>query len=365
MRLPSFVALFLLTASTAFAQPGDSAIATVNTAIYVVPEASRTPLRTAAQGTRFNVVSEEGEWAKVQFQDPQWGTRTGYVAIKDIRILRAGLEPMDLSVRPSSDRSGITTDAAPPVVTRSGAQPSTTSARTRSGRSFERGWIDVNLGGAIAAEKRFSIEASRPLYRETLTGRSAYDNPTGASFDFGGGFMFTPQVGVGISFSGTAHQSPPEMFISVPHPLVFNAHATDTSESDREFQRIEGGVHLQLMAVAPISPRVRVRVFGGPTYFRVQQDLVDDIRYNQVFQVFGRGNAVEITEYDYAEKVEGTGWGFNVGGDVSIFFTRVIGLGGFARYSRGTVGVFDPLLDDTVDLKAGGFQTGGGVRLKF
>jgi hypothetical protein len=233
------------------------------------------------------------------------------------------------------------------------------------GRPFERVWIDVNLGVAIAADKSVMLEHSDRLFGEARTFRTTYENPTGASFDFGGGVMLTPQIGVGVSFAGTAHQSEPQLFVQVPHPNFFNASASDTAEADRKFQRVEGSVHLQVMGATELGDNVRLRVFGGPTYFRLQHDLVSDIRYVQTFAVFSRANAVDITTYDSVDEVEGTGWGYHVGADVSFFFSRVAGLGAFARYSRGTVDLLEPALDAEVELKVGGLQFGGGLRLKF
>jgi hypothetical protein len=349
---------FLLSAVTAFAQ-GATAIATTHTPVYIAPDTTRTPLRTAAQGTVFTVVEEEGEWTKVQFKDPQWGVRVGYVKTGALRFSRPELAPMDLS----------TTPAVAPVPSPQTVSPSPATPRPwevpEPADSFERVWIDVNLGVAIAAEKTFAIEYSDTIFRETRTFRASYENPTGASFDFGGGVMFTPEIGAGVSFSGTAHRGTPELYVSVPHPNFFNSAASDTSEADREFERVEGGINIQLMGVAKLGDRARLRVFGGPTYFRVQQDLVSDIRYAQVFGIFTRANEVAIADYEYVEKVEGTGWGFHVGADVSVFFTRVVGIGGFARYSQGKVDVTQPATLDSVELKAGGWQTGGGLRLKF
>ena len=95
--LPITITL-LLVAASAFAQSSASATATANAPVYIAPDASRTPLRTAAQGTVFTVVAEEGEWTKVQFKDPQWGVRVGYVETRLLRISRPELAPMDLSV---------------------------------------------------------------------------------------------------------------------------------------------------------------------------------------------------------------------------------------------------------------------------
>ena len=52
--------LTLLAATSAFAQSDGTAVAITNTPEYVAPDASRTPLRTAAQGTVFTVLAEQG-----------------------------------------------------------------------------------------------------------------------------------------------------------------------------------------------------------------------------------------------------------------------------------------------------------------
>lgn len=234
--------------------------------------------------------------------------------------------------------------------------------------TFERGWIDVNIGIARAAEPApDTIVATGRLFGETARFEVDYRNPTGASFDFGGGFLLTPRVGLGVSFSGTAHKDTAGLRARIPHPFISNAFGTDDADTDRKLERVEGAVHVQAVHVLPLrSDRVRVRVFGGPTFFRVQQDLVSDIRYEQVFLVFNPANQITITNYE-TRRVEETGWGYHVGGDVSLFFTRVIGVGGFARFSHGSVTIDDAdlLSDDPIKLKAGGLQAGGGLRLKF
>ncbi len=359
--LPALTSLVLLLAGPAHAQSGNTATATANTPVYIAPDTSRTPLRVAAQGTVFTVVSEEGEWTKVQFKDPQWGVRVGYVATSSLRFSRPDLEPMDLSAVPAKQSAEPDRTATPQ---RASGKPRPWEVPEPT-RSFERGFIDVNFGVAWAAERRFTLEFSDTIFRETRTFTTSYDNRTGASFDFGGGVMFTPEIGVGVSIVGTAHQAPAGLFISVPHPTFQNAHATDTEETEGHLQRTEGSFNIQLVGAATLGDRTRVRVFGGPTFFRVQQDLVSDIRYNQVFAVFNRANAVEITTFDVEEKVEATGWGFHVGADVAYFFNRVFGVGAFARFSRGTVDIGEPFSGDEVTLRAGGIQTGGGLRLKF
>lgn len=53
-----------------------------------------------------------------------------------------------------------------------------------------KGWIDVNFGVANAAEKSVTTEANiDDGAGEFETYRVGYSFPTGASFDFGGGFL--------------------------------------------------------------------------------------------------------------------------------------------------------------------------------
>jgi hypothetical protein len=226
--------------------------------------------------------------------------------------------------------------------------------------SWDKGWIDVNFGVAVAAEKEYFSEFEFTRSLERGYGAAFYTLPTGAAFDFGGGFMFTPQVGIGISFGGTAHQDVVGLGLTVPHPNFFDEPGIGVNVTDEPLMRAEGAQHIQLMTVLLQTPRLRLRVFGGPSHFRAEQEVITNIRYIQT--TLGRANLINITSYD-SEKSVGTGWGAHVGADVSVFFTRVVGVGGGVRISRGTVqfedyGGFD-------DRKVGGAQASGGLRLKF
>ena len=106
----------LLVAASALAQSAGTATASQNAPVYVAPDASRTPLRTAAAGTVFAVVAEEGAWTRVQFKDPQWGVRVGYVETRLLKFSRPELAPMDLSMNAPASSPGATapvTAAAP------------------------------------------------------------------------------------------------------------------------------------------------------------------------------------------------------------------------------------------------------------
>lgn len=220
----------------------------------------------------------------------------------------------------------------------------------------------VNFGVAAAAEDSFTSTRVLTISQEAGGGAVAYGVPRGASFDVGGGYMFSPRVGFGVSLSGTAHEDIAGLPVSVPHPIYFNASATDATVTDSALTRTEGAWHLQVMAVAVDTPRVRVRVFGGPSYIRAEQETIDFIRYDQVYQIFGRGNVVDIASYTSSTSV-GTAWGLHAGGDLSVFFNRVFGVGAFARVSRATAEIDD--YGGPHDIKLGGLQAGGGLRFRF
>jgi hypothetical protein len=335
-----------------------TATVTANAPIYIGPAVSPTPLRVAAPGTVLRVMGQEGDWFQVEFNDPQWGPRVGWVQRTYVEVRVPELEPMDLSVR---DAVPVT---APTPVRQSSQTTSTASGRTAW---REKGWIDVNVGFASSAQSSLKTTATWVQDQETATASVTYSSPTGVSFDFGGGGMLTETFGIGVSFVGTAHEAPAQLSITIPHPTRFNASASDSKETDGKLQRVEGSVNIQLMIKPKLADsNVRFRLFGGPTYFRLQADAVSDIIYDQSYLVFGNANVVKITSYETV-KTESTGWGFHVGGDFSYFFTRVFGIGGFARYSKATLTVSDPdaLADGPVDVKAGGFQGGGGIRFRF
>ena len=231
-----------------------------------------------------------------------------------------------------------------------------------------KGWLDVNFGSASAAQKSLTTETNiSDGDGEFETYRVGYNAPRGASFDFGGGFMFTPMFGAGVQFTGTSHRGEADLNIRIPHPRFFDAHASDTASTDEQLERVEGGVNLSLVAALPVgNPNLTVRFYGGPTYFRLKADAINDIQYFQQFGLFNTSNAVDITTWA-SEEVEQTGWGLHAGGDIGYFFSKHVGLGGFARLTRGTV-TFGPeefAVDEDIDVKVGGFQAGGGLRIRF
>jgi len=231
-------------------------------------------------------------------------------------------------------------------------------------QSAARGWLDVNFGTVSMTHDGFENSVSVPVFGETATFGASYAQPLGAHFDFGGGYMFVPRVGIGVSFSGDVSDGTPTLTARIPHPLYFNAFASDTIEGDTDLRRSEGAVNISIVVNAmPFNPKFNIRLFGGPTYYRVTQDAVTDIRYNQQFAIFAPTQNVDITNYTFDE-VEGTGWGYHIGLDANVFFSNVVGVGFGIKYGGATVPLENALFGE-YDSDAGGFNFFGGLRLRF
>jgi hypothetical protein len=229
----------------------------------------------------------------------------------------------------------------------------------------QRAWVDVNfgIGLSVADEEEYAYPFT--LFLENAALVVGYPKPDrGAAFDVGGGFMLTDSIGVGVSVSRTAHEGSASLGMTIPHPYFFDASANAIGRTSDELKRTETGVHVQLMAVPLETERFRVRIFGGPTFFRYRADMVQDMLGRQDATPFSRANTVSITDYELVE-VDSSGVGFNVGGDVSYFFTRVFGVGGFARFTHGSLTIDEPMSEHQATATVGGTQVGGGIRLRF
>src|SRR4051812_40855606 len=85
------VALFFTIALEAIAQvpvARGQQEARVNEAapVYLLPDATRTPLRTLQPGMTATVERVQGEWVQITFNDPQLGRRTGWIQAKYVTL---------------------------------------------------------------------------------------------------------------------------------------------------------------------------------------------------------------------------------------------------------------------------------------
>ncbi len=132
------VLLFCLISTTASAQ--HFATVTTNAPIYAAAQETPTPLRVAAVGTRLRVLSTDGDWVEVEYNDPQLGRRVGWVLGHYVSLSNQDLRPMDLSVPEAPP--------APPALDQPIAVPTTMATSIPFPKSeTSLGWSFLHVSG--------------------------------------------------------------------------------------------------------------------------------------------------------------------------------------------------------------------------
>jgi hypothetical protein len=227
------------------------------------------------------------------------------------------------------------------------------SAQSWSGR----GYISFNAGVQATTNDfadRFEFE------RNVETGSTDVDYPVkaGVFYDGGAGVRLWKGLGAGVSVSFFSRDDSAEITAQIPHPFFFDRPREVTGTLDG-VTRSETGVHVQLMYMLDPSGPLRVVLFGGPSFFSVEQDLVTEVRYAETYPF----DTATFTTAD-VNRENGSAVGFNAGADVMWEFHRNFAAGALLRFARASVDLDAPN-NRSVSVDAGGFHAGGGIRVIF
>ena len=219
-----------------------------------------------------------------------------------------------------------------------------------------RGFILVN-GGYQMTGNNFEDNLPLRANAEDGTFTTDYDVKGGPAFDVAGGIAVTRRFALGVGLTRFSYSTSSALSGSVPHPFFFNRPRTVTGDVVG-LNRDELAVHVQAQLIAPVGPRLQVMAFGGPSFFRVEQELVTNFTWvdSYPFDDASFGAATTIG-------AKGSSVGFNTGVDVAFFFTPQVGVGGTFQFSRATVEISGATASQ--DVKAGGTTGGGGLRFRF
>lgn len=248
------------------------------------------------------------------------------------------------------------------------AAPAPVHAQAPAGES--RAFITVN-GGLQALTSSFSedivfAEAGGP-YQPLLSSAAAQEQArlqtdyrfrSGPVFDAGGAVRVAPYFALGVGVSRFDVEETATVSAQVPHPLFFDRDRSISGDSP-PLTRRETAVHLQALVVMPATPSFTVTVFGGPTLFEVEQQLVTDVNFTHAYPYNTADFSDAVASPQSADTV-----GFNVGADVAYYFTGNFGVGWLTRYSRAMVEV-PSAGGETLDIEVGGLHTALGLRVRF
>lgn len=220
-------------------------------------------------------------------------------------------------------------------------------------RSELRAYLSIN-GGAQLTRSDFTGDLSFPLYGENADGETRYDVPAGPMIDVGAGVRLAGGLAVGAAVTRFQQRGSGTIDARLPHPLLPET-PRPLAETIVDLDRVETAVHAYAAWLVPADGHLTIAVFGGPTFFRVEQDAVSGLELNEVYPF----DEVSLRNPQIAREEEST-TGFNVGADIMYRLTRSVGVGGIARYSRGTIDAAG-----IEDLPVGGLELSGGVRVLF
>jgi hypothetical protein len=217
--------------------------------------------------------------------------------------------------------------------------------------------VTFGAGGQTASTD-FSEVHSEPLNAEQKTWTADYSVKSGVEFEIGGGWRIWQSLFAGATYSRFHDSRKANVSAEIPHPFFFNQPRHVTGESSA-LAHDENGGHISLSWIVPVSRRLEVSVFGGPSLINVSRQLVKDVQYGETYP-YDTATFSQAT----VERVGKTSVGAHGGVDVTWLLNRQVGVGGLVRYSRASVDLSTPA-GGSISVDAGGLQAAVIVKVRI
>jgi hypothetical protein len=222
----------------------------------------------------------------------------------------------------------------------------------------DRGYINIGWG-VESGSSAMSDSRTGIIYDETATVTSSSTFSSGSLFDVGMGVRIFRNLTVGASYHQEQNDTEGRLTGSIPSPVVFNRPRT-LDQAVPGLERKEKAVHLQFGLVVPIRENFDVLVYGGPSFFRMEQDVVSDLTLGE------QGNNAVVAQPSIATRKKSE-TGYNIGADATYILWQNdsvrIGAGGFVRFTQASTEI--DMLSTPQPTDMGGMQFGFGARLRF
>lgn len=222
-----------------------------------------------------------------------------------------------------------------------------------------KGFVSISGGGQFG-DRQFEADFSVPKFDETADFTTNHALSGGGILDVTGGLRIWRNVAFGVGFSVLQNSDDISGTGTVPNPLFFDSPRSVTF-TETALKHREVGIHISAVYVLPVSERFMLSIFGGPTVFRVRQDLVTDVELGPetAAPLFDMVSVASVTTSSANE----SGIGGHIGFDGTFLLNDQLGVGGFVRYTGGSVDL--PTGTTTTTIDVGAAQLGGGLRLFF
>ena len=220
--------------------------------------------------------------------------------------------------------------------------------------SAQMTWTDkgfVNLtGGVQVGSHTLATSRTFDLYDEQGKVDSSQTVKGGGLFDVTAGYKVWHNLVLAVGYSWTSGKADAAVTSTVPDPVFYDRLRTVNSTASG-LKHTEGVVNVSGVWMVPVTDKIDVGVSFGPSFFSVKQDIPGSLTATEP------GPTVQVA-VDSASK---STVGVNFGVDVAYMINKRFGVGGLARYTWGSV----DLPGATDKLTVGGFQIGGGARVRF
>lgn len=226
------------------------------------------------------------------------------------------------------------------------AAPSAQAQMTWTDKAF----VNVS-GGAQGGSHTLTSDTTFDKYDEQGHVTSSQKIGGGGVVDVSAGYKVWKNLAVGLGYSHVGSKADAVIAASVPDPAVYDRPRAVTA-SAAGLKHAENAVHVMGTWMVPVTDKIDVGVSAGPSFFSVTQGIPGGV------DVVEPGPTVSNVVRRESKK---SAVGVNLGVDVTYLLTKRIGVGGLARYTRASADI-DGASDS---LAVGGFQIGGGVRVRF
>jgi len=226
---------------------------------------------------------------------------------------------------------------------------SASAARAQAGATIDsEKFLNVSLGSQFTTHG-FTSATSFPLYDETATISTSQTVGHGVVFDVSGGYRLTDRLFVALGLSTFHSAGDATVAASIPDPIFVNRHLATTAIAS-DMGQTTVAVNFQAVYMLPLTDRMDLSFFLGPSVLHVKQDFVS------ATVASGTQNLSISPSGESATTAKAGTLGF----DLSYKVTGPFRAGIFVRYAGGKVD-----LPSRADLKVGGVQYGVGIRTRF
>jgi hypothetical protein len=222
----------------------------------------------------------------------------------------------------------------------------------------DRGYVAFNAGFQL--QSRSFEEISTPvIYDENARIEVEHNVSGGALIDVAGGLRVWRNLAVGVGYSSFGDKETPTLLAQIPSPVSFDA-PRQASASTGELSHNETAINVHLLWMIPISDKFELAAVVGPYFYKIEQDFVGTVDIVEGPPPFTTVTIRSVQPFVASKRATG----FGAGLDGTYLFTPRIGAGAFVRFAGASADLETPA-GNTVTVDAGGFQIGGGIRVRF